>query len=117
LHMRSYGQTSSRDRTLGLYWRFFGKLILEFWFIQTELFWKYRPFVVEREFYFPNSEWICSWKSTSPPSVSRLYRNCRCLDVSEPCWPPRPVTGTAFPFFAFNVSSVCSVVSTQPICV
>jgi hypothetical protein len=47
--------------------------------------------------------------TTSPPSMSRLFRKCRSLDFSQPCGPSRSVTGIALSFltlFTYNFPSI-----------
>jgi hypothetical protein len=41
----------------------------------------------------------CVMLTALPPSVSRFYRQCFTLNISQPYRPPRPVTGIALLFY------------------
>jgi hypothetical protein len=52
--------------------------------------------------------------TTSPPSMSWLYRECASFDVLEPYEPPRPVTEVLYIFFNFNSQDAHYVSATEP---
>jgi hypothetical protein len=57
--------------------------------------------------------------TTSPPSVSRLSRQCSALNISQLCRSPLPLTGIASDTFSYSINVmvlIFNVLSISALC-